>query len=99
MIKIMTDRNNIFLKEELRIYSIFELTNLVNMDFDLEGNEFIELNKLLKILGLVESGGQANMVITEGDVYVNEVQEFRKRKKLKKGDVVSFMGQSVKVTS
>jgi len=95
----MNNRNKIFLEEELRIYSIFELTNLVNMDFDLEGNEFIELNKLLKILGLVESGGQANLVITEGEVYVNEEQEFRKRKKLKKGDQVSFMNQTVNIIS
>lgn len=69
------------------------------MKFDLEQREFIELNKLLKILGWVESGGQANMVITEGDVYVNEDQEFRKRRKLRNGDVVSFMDQEISIGS
>ena len=69
------------------------------MEFDLEQREFIELNKLLKLLGWVESGGQANMIITEGDVYVNNDQEFRKRRKLKKGDVVSFNGQNVTIFS
>ena len=69
------------------------------MEFDLELRAFIELNKLLKILGWVESGGQANMFITEGDVYVNDEQEFRKRRKLKKGDVVSFNGQRVTIFS
>lgn len=69
------------------------------MKFDLEQREFIELNKLLKILGWVESGGQANMVITEGDVYVNEEQEFRKRKKLRNGDLVSFMDQKITIGS
>lgn len=99
MIKQKATANKIFFREEFRIYRIFECTNLVNMEFDLEQREFIELNKLLKILGWVESGGQANMFITEGDVYVNDEQEFRKRRKLKKGDVVSFNGQRVTIFS
>ena len=67
------------------------------MEFELGKHEFIELNKLLKILNWVESGGQANMVITEEDVLLNGMIETRKRKKLFKGDVVEFMGQKVKV--
>lgn len=67
------------------------------MEFELEGHEYIELNKLLKILNLVESGGQANMMITEGEVQLNGEMETRKRKKLFKGDVIEFMGQQVKV--
>ena len=67
------------------------------MEFELDGKEYIELNKLLKILNLVESGGQANMMITEGEVLLNGEQETRKRKKLFKGDVVEFMGQQVKI--
>lgn len=67
------------------------------MEFVLGKHEFIELNKLLKILNWVESGGQANMVINEEDVLLNGVVETRKRKKLFKGDVVEFIGQKVKV--
>ncbi len=67
------------------------------MEFDLEQKEFIELNKLLKILGWAESGGRANLFITEGDVFVNGEAEFRKRKKLKSGDIVEFMEQKVAV--
>jgi len=67
------------------------------MEFQLEKNEYIELNRLLKLLGLVESGGQANMFITEGQVIVNGKVEFRKRNKLREGDIVSFMEQEVKV--
>ena len=67
------------------------------MDFDLEQNEFIELNKLLKILGWVESGGQAHMFISSGDVFVNDLQELRKRKKLRKGDTISFNNQTVNI--
>lgn len=67
------------------------------MEFDLEKHEYIELNKLLKILNLVESGGQGNMMITEGHVTLNGTLETRKRKKLFKGDVIVFMGQNVKI--
>lgn len=67
------------------------------MEFDLENHKYIELNKLLKILNLVESGGQANRMITEGEVTLNGTLETRKRKKLYKGDVISFMDQKVKI--
>ncbi len=67
------------------------------MEFQLEKNEYIELNRLLKLLGLVESGGQANMFITEGQVQVNGKVELRKRNKLREGDLVRFMEQEVKV--
>jgi ribosome-associated protein len=66
-------------------------------EFDLQGKEMIELNKLLKILRWVGSGGEANMVITEGDVFLNDVVETQKRKKLRAGDVVRFDAQSVKI--
>lgn len=65
------------------------------MEFSLEGREFIELNKLLKILRLVESGGMANTVIVGGYVKLNGEPEFQKRKKLRAGDVVDFDGQVV----
>ena len=67
------------------------------MEFKLENNEYIELNRLLKLLGLVESGGQANMFITEGQLIVNGKTEYRKRNKLRIGDVVLFMEQEVKI--
>ena len=67
------------------------------MEFHLENNEYIELNRLLKLLGLVESGGQANMFITEGQLIVNGKTEYRKRNKLRIGDVVLFMDQEVRI--
>jgi len=60
-------------------------------------NEFIELNKLLKLLGLVETGGQANLIITDGEVRVNGEVEFQKRKKLRTGDVVVFEDVKIKI--
>ena len=67
------------------------------MEFQLKNNEYIELNRLLKLLGLVESGGQANMFITEGQLIVNGNIEYRKRNKLRIGDVVLFMNQEIKI--
>lgn len=67
------------------------------MEFELNGKEFIELNKLLKIMALVESGGQANLFITEGQVQVNGEIETAKRKKMRAGDVIHFMENEIAV--
>ncbi len=61
------------------------------------GHEYIQLNQLLKLLNLVESGGEANQVITAGEVIVNNQTETQKRKKLKPGDVVLYNGQMVEI--
>jgi ribosome-associated protein len=58
--------------------------------FSLEGQEYIELNHLLKVLTLVNSGGEANMFISNGEVVVNDVVELRKRNKIRAGFVVRF---------
>jgi ribosome-associated protein len=67
------------------------------MEFKLEGYEYIELNKLLKILNLVSTGGEANVVIVEGEVLVNGQVETQKRKKLRPGDKVEFDGETITI--
>ncbi len=52
--------------------------------------EPIELYKILKFENLVNSGGEAKFVISEGLVKVNGKIETRKRKKIFSGDVVEF---------
>ena len=44
--------------------------------------EYIELNKLLKALGIVDTGGAAKEIVREGLVKVNGEVEFRLRCKL-----------------
>lgn len=61
-----------------------------NMDFNLDGHEFITLNNLLKVKRLVGTGGEANIRIDNGEVQVNGLIETQKRKKLRPGDVVQF---------
>ena len=66
------------------------------LDFTLI-EEYIELNKLLKILCLVESGGQANQLISKGVVLYNGEIDLRKRIKLKKGDEIIFLETLIKI--
>ncbi|MBK7211728.1 MAG: RNA-binding S4 domain-containing protein [Bacteroidales bacterium] len=66
-------------------------------EFELNGQEFIELNKLLKLLSLVETGGEAKIVIEEGQVKVNNAVEYRKRNKLRPGDKVVFRGSEISI--
>ena len=66
--------------------------------FELESGEFIELNNLLKVDGLVSSGGLAKSLIAEGHVKVDGNVELRKRCKIYKGMLVEYSGQQVKVT-
>lgn len=67
------------------------------MEFSLNGNEFIPLNALLKMMNVAESGGQANLFITEGEVQVNGAVETAKRKKMRAGDVVEIFGERIEV--
>ena len=53
-------------------------------------DEYIELIKLLKLKQIAQTGGHAKMLVEEGIVKVNGVQEFRKRNKLRIGDVVEI---------
>jgi ribosome-associated protein len=62
-------------------------------EFDLSGKEYIELNQLLKVVGLVNSGGEANTFIANGEVRVNNDIETRKRNKIRTGFKVEFDGQ------
>ena len=64
----------------------------------LSGDEHVELYKVLKVQGMVNGGGEAKHVITEGMVMVNGEVDTRKRKKCIVGDIITFNDQSVKIT-
>jgi ribosome-associated protein len=63
------------------------------------GNEFIPLDKLLKVMNLVGSGGEAHLIIQDGLVTVNGATEMQKRKKMRAGDVAVFQDQQITVIS
>ncbi len=66
-------------------------------EFNLKGDEFIELIKLLKVTGMCGSGGTAKMMVAQGSVRVDGNVELRKRCKIRPGQVVEFEGQRIAV--
>ena len=60
-------------------------------------DEFIALDKLLKLMRLVNSGGEAHAMIQDGMVLVNGEVAEQKRKKMRVGDHAEFNGQRVEV--
>ena len=59
--------------------------------------EPVELYKILKLEGIVSSGGEAKYVIAEGQVLVNGKIETRKRKKIAAGDIVEFGNEKIRI--
>jgi len=53
-------------------------------------DEFIRLDSALKFSGAIGTGGQAKIVIQEGEVYVNGEACVMRGKKLRDGDTVKF---------
>ncbi|WZL73165.1 RNA-binding S4 domain-containing protein [Clostridiaceae bacterium 35-E11] len=60
--------------------------------------EYIQLDKMLKFVDLVQSGGHAKIMIQEGEVKVNGITEYKRGKKLKEGDVVEVEGIKILIT-
>ena len=58
-----------------------------NLTFDLAG-EFVELNQLLKLSGLCDSGGAGKNMVASGVVKVDGKKELRKTAKIRAGQVV-----------
>jgi ribosome-associated protein len=67
-----------------------------SIDFDLHG-DFIELNQLLKLAGLCDSGGAGKMIVAAGDVSVDGRTELRKTCKIRAGQVVGLHGVQIHV--
>ncbi len=56
--------------------------------------EPVELYKILKFEGLVTTGGEAKLLIADGQVNVNGEIETRRRKKMMDGDEIEFRGET-----
>ena len=59
--------------------------------------EFIKLDSLLKLANAVGSGGEAKILIQEGEVRVNGETCTMRGKKIRTGDVVSLPGLEIVV--
>lgn len=51
--------------------------------------DYIKLDQFLKLVNIVESGGQAKFIIKNGDVKLNKDTVYERGKKIKKGDTVT----------
>jgi ribosome-associated protein len=66
------------------------------IDFQLRG-EFVELNQLLKLAGVCDSGGAGKALVAEGLVSVDGQVESRKTAKIRAGQVVSLGDVRIRV--
>ncbi len=65
---------------------------------DVEVNKVpVELYKILKFEGLVQSGAEAKAVIAEGQVLLNGQVETQKRKKIVADDIIEFGAEKLRV--
>ena len=65
-------------------------------EFKLTG-DYIPMIQLLKATNLVSTGGEAQIVVSEGEVKYNGEVDYRKRLKVKRGDTVEFRGNKILV--
>ncbi|ATQ74803.1 RNA-binding protein [Massilia violaceinigra] len=68
------------------------------VSFDLTG-EFVELNQLLKLTGLCDSGGAGKNLVATGVVSVDGKKELRKTAKIRDGQVVGIGDVRISVRS
>lgn len=66
------------------------------LSFTLDG-EYIELNQLLKLSGICDSGGAGKMLVAQGNVSVDGQIELRKTCKIRAGQVVSLSDVRIQV--
>ncbi len=61
------------------------------------GGDMIRLGQFLKLADLIDTGGEAKILIASGDVTVNGEVDVRRGRQLHPGDVVSVQGRSARV--
>ncbi|PBJ82442.1 RNA-binding protein [Lysobacteraceae bacterium NML93-0399] len=66
------------------------------IEFALEGDH-VELNQLLKLAGLCDSGGAGKAIVASGAVRVDGAVELRKTCKIRSGQTVELDGHLVRV--
>lgn len=66
------------------------------LDFELD-REFVELNQLLKLTGVCDSGGMGKAIVASGEVTVDGVVELRKTCKIRAGQVVRLDDIEIRV--
>ena len=60
-------------------------------------SEYMKLQYLLKIVGIIDSGGQAKNFLADSVVLVNHQRETRRGRKLRKGDLITVGKSNFKI--
>ena len=60
------------------------------IEFPLDGHDFVELHQLLKLVGIVDSGGAGKHLVASGAVEVDGAVELRKTCKIHAGQTVTL---------
>ncbi|MPM11348.1 hypothetical protein SDC9_57691 [bioreactor metagenome] len=61
----------------------------MQQEFQFHG-EYITLGQMIKVLNILESGGQVKQFLAEEDVFVNGEPENRRGRKLRADDIVQL---------
>jgi len=68
------------------------------IDFDLDlDHEYVELNQLLKLVGIADSGGQGKALVASGAVTVDGQAELRKTAKIRAGQTVRIGDAEIRI--
>ena len=68
------------------------------LEFTIEPDrDYVELNQLLKLVGLCGSGGMGKAIVASGAVSVNGEIELRKTRKIVIGDIVQLDDHEIRV--
>ena len=70
---------------------------MATIEFALE-RDHVELNQLLKLVGLCDSGGRGKIIVASGGVTVDGMVELRKTCKIRSGQLVRFADVEIRVT-
>ncbi len=66
------------------------------VEFSLNG-EFVELNQLLKLVGICDSGGAGKQLVASGEVSVDGQVELRKTCKIRAGQIVTLGNDGARI--
>lgn len=68
--------------------------------FELDpGHDYVELNQLLKLTGLCDSGGAGKAIVASGAVRVDGQVELRKTCKIRVGQTVAYQDVTIVVVA
>jgi len=60
-------------------------------------DDYIKLGQALKVANLVSSGAEAKIIISEGLIKVNGLEELRRGRKLYDGDVIFYQENEIRI--